>query len=133
MSVVPILSKYSPSQTFPFTWELQAAVCCTEQAWSPFSVVVKAFCVGRKVVQGLKPLGDWRDGEAKEQTARFFASLNVFVSGIGVVPSMRSLPVSGCDSESVCARNLNTLVKIFIQETGPAKHICLKKGGFKSA
>lgn len=90
VSVVPILSKYSPSQTFAFTWELQAAVCCTgpecsRHFFDPIFGCFKGFLCWKKGYKRI--LGEQRDAEAKEQTARFFGSLNFLISGRGFVPS----------------------------------------------
>lgn len=64
-------------------------------------------------------MGEQRDGEAKEKTARFFPSLDFFISEEALClpwgPSQRQ---ARSGSGAVCAWNLNTLGNIFIQETG---------------
>lgn len=133
ISVVPILSKYSPSQTFTFTWELLHRPRI-QQAWLPFSVVLKSFCVGRKVVQGLKTFGRTGRWWSKGANCQILCLSDIFHikkklwAFHELPPSIRLWVI-----QNVCATNFNTLVKISTQETGTAKHTCLKQCGFKSA
>lgn len=134
ISVVPILSKYSPSQTFTFTWELLHRPRI-QQVWIPFSVVVKAFLCWKKGCPRIKNL--WENREMVKKRSKLSGSLPLWFFSYQEealwFPWGPSQHQAVSDSESVCATNFNTLVKISIQETGTAKHTCLKQGGFKSA